>query len=180
MTNFRALMALLLIVPACAAQEQTPNPVPGSGAEAIVADAVLKSFEGAWRTTFGRMELHVAGNEVKGTYSPEDNGRINGTVNGSQVEFTYTETGETGKGWFELSSNGRRFKGKWQKSGGTEWKNWNGRRILPGTGTENVASANASPPGQSGAANQQEDFRIVRSPPARSARWPLSPRTLTM
>lgn len=170
MTRCKALIALLFLAPACLVQEQVLNPSPGVKAKATPANAAPNSFEGSWRTTYGRMNLKVNDSAVNGTYSQGDSGSITGTVNGSRIEFAYTETGETGQGWFELSGDGRRFKGKWRETGGTEWKNWNGKRMVPGPGRSGVTSTSTSPQGQSGVATQQEDFRLVRSPPAKGTR----------
>jgi len=155
MTKRKAVMALFLLVPACLAQEQALDPSTGGGAKARPAEAAPKSFAGVWRTTYGRMKLKVNGGAVSGTYSDGDNGRIAGTVNGSRFEFTYSETGEAGEGWFELSPDGKGFKGKWRETGETDWKKWNGKRRL------------AKADGKSADSGRQEDFRLVRSPSTR-------------
>jgi len=155
MTGRKVATALLLLVPACVFQEQALDPSTGGEAKARPAGPAPKGFAGVWRTTYGRMKLKVDGSVVSGTYSDKDNGRIAGTVNGPRFEFTYSETGETGEGWFELSPDGMNFRGKWRETGETNWKKWNGRRRLPDT----------SPPKRPGAAGKQEDFRVVKSPP---------------
>lgn len=117
------------------------------------AEHTRDGFEGTWRTTYGRMELKLDGNVLTGTYSQDGNGRVAGTVYGSRLMFGYSEPGEAGEGWFELSPDGSRFTGRWRKTGETEWKRWNGRRILP----------RSLPRDGSAAPGQQEDFRLVKS-----------------
>ena len=93
------------------------------------AGVAQNKLAGTWRTTYGRVTLSVNGGTANGTYSPGYNGKISGTVNGSRLEFKYRESGQTGQGWFELSPDGNSFRGKWQKSGGTKWKSWNGELV---------------------------------------------------
>jgi hypothetical protein len=80
------------------------------------------------------MRLIVKGDSVKGTYADGVNSRIAGTVEGSRLDFTYTESREKGEGWLELSSDGLSFAGKWRKKDGTEWKKWTGKKTLPERG----------------------------------------------
>jgi len=157
-TNRSGLLILLLLVPSCAEQEEAAPTHPVSRPQEKVRPAARHAFDGEWRTTFGRLELRLEGDRATGAYSPEAGGSLLGTVDGSRLEFTYSEQGETGKGWFELSNDGSRFKGRWQESGTTGWHAWNGIRLLPA-----AAAATAA---------RQEDFRLVRSRPARTAREP--------
>jgi hypothetical protein len=156
MMNRRILMAIFLFIPACLAREQVQDPGPGGEAKAGPAETAPEHFAGLWRTTYGPMRLEVNGSAVSGTYSDQDNGRIAGTVKGPRIEFTYSETGETGEGWFELLPGGVSFRGRWRETGGTDWKKWNGRRRLPG-----------APPRNRG---RQEDFRLVKSAPPTGTR----------
>ena len=172
MTNCRAFLALLFLAPACLAQEQALDTNPGSEAKANPAKAASKTFEGVWRTNYGGMRLMVNGSTVSGTYSEGANSRIAGTVKGSRIEFKYTESGKTGDGWFELSPDGKQFKGKWRKTGRTKWKKWNGTRELAETPKIGGDSTSNSRQARINDARGQDDFRLVKSTPAKGTRTP--------
>jgi hypothetical protein len=88
--------------------------------------AATAQFSGTWETTYGRMTLTQEGARVRGTYGGSS--RIQGTVSGRKLTFRYTETGARGEGWFELSSDGKRFSGKWRAKGEEAWSGWEGTR----------------------------------------------------
>jgi len=136
MTKRNALAILLFLATSCAAQGGVAPPAPATAPkpkEKAPASAKA-SFNGVWSTTYGDMRLIVKGGSVKGTYSDGPESTIAGTVKGSRLDFKYSESTESGEGWFELSSDGRKFAGKWRKTGATEWKKWTGKKNLPEPG----------------------------------------------
>ncbi len=52
--------------------------------------------------------------------------KIDGTVSGKKLQFTYTEPTVSGEGWFELS--GEQFSGQWKEKGKNTWSPWVGQR----------------------------------------------------
>lgn len=90
------------------------------------------SFAGVWNTSFGPMRLLENGKgEVRGIYAQGDGARIWGKRKGVRFEFEYKESGSGGKGWFELSADGRSFAGKWLQNGKSDWLEWRGNRLNP-------------------------------------------------
>lgn len=89
------------------------------------------SFTGTWKTSWGPVTLSQAGNKVSGTYTGSFSGKIEGDVEGNRLKFKWVQpNGEWGKGYFDMASDGKSFKGKW---GGYESDNdggaWDGTKI---------------------------------------------------
>jgi len=129
-----SLLILLLLAPACAVQEEGAPPAPAPTPKKKASASAKHSFGGVWSTTYGDMRLIVKGESVKGTYADGPESTIVGTLKGSRLDFTCSESTETGEGWFEFSSDGRKFNGKWRKASGAEWKKWTGKKNLPEPG----------------------------------------------
>ncbi len=89
----------------------------------------MNDFAGRWFTTFGAMELTQEGQNVQGTYGRS--GSIQGTVEGSQLMFQYTEPGETGDGVFTFLRHGK-FAGEYTPDGGFQSRPWEGLRGFDG------------------------------------------------
>jgi hypothetical protein len=88
-------------------------------------------FAGVWRTTYGSMALTEVAGRVQGIYGGGGNSSIDGKLEGKKLTFTYQEPSVKGQGWFELSADGKSFKGKWREQGQTAWRDWRGDRINP-------------------------------------------------
>ncbi len=97
-------------------------------------DSPAKSFSGIWETSFGRMQLHQAGQAVNGSYSYTASSEVAGVVEGDKLTFSYREGDTEGEGWFELSDDGESFSGKWREDKSTKWRAWTGTRVHPEEG----------------------------------------------
>ena len=97
-------------------------------------DSPAKSFSGIWETSFGRMQLHQAGQVVNGSYSYTASSEVAGVVEGDKLTFSYSEGDTEGEGWFELSDDGESFSGKWREDKSTKWRAWTGARVHPEKG----------------------------------------------
>lgn len=98
--------------------------------------AAAVGFDGLFKTTYGSLRLDRNGNRVIGSYSYSSGSKIEGTVRGNKLTFTYTEPEARGEGWFELAADGNAFTGKWRAAGQTEWSDWSGERIAPEPGVK--------------------------------------------
>ncbi|MBN1150369.1 hypothetical protein JXA84_03995 [candidate division WOR-3 bacterium] len=86
-------------------------------------------FSGRWQTTYGVMILEQEGQKVTGGYFFNGYCPIEGEVNSwGRLVFRYNEPTTSGEGWFELSSDGDSFTGKWREDGKSLWYDWNGCR----------------------------------------------------
>jgi hypothetical protein len=86
-------------------------------------------FAGDWKTTYGPMTLTQSGSKIYGAY--DMGGQrclIVGKVENGRFEFVYGEPNAYGEGYFELSSDGSSFSGKWRENGASEWSDWTGER----------------------------------------------------
>lgn len=87
-----------------------------------------RSFVGEWFTTFGPMSLKQRGTKIVGTYRyGTTGGRIEGTVKGALLNFTYEEPGERGEGSFRLLRWGK-FVGTYLQDGTARARRWDGER----------------------------------------------------
>jgi len=84
-------------------------------------------FDGPWLTTIGLMELAQAGDKVTGNYAARGTSKIEGTVHGRQLDFRY-QWFRAGKGWFDLSADGKTIAGAAVGDGASSWYGWQGRR----------------------------------------------------
>lgn len=90
-----------------------------------------RDFTGLWQSSFGRLRLTQTGDRVEGRYSLGGGATLTGTLRDGKLIFTYREPAATGEGWFELSSDGRRFEGQWRAEGDPGWRPWIGTRVEP-------------------------------------------------
>jgi len=86
-------------------------------------------FTGTFNMDNGKtkMVLVQKGDRVTGDYSGQDNGKLEGTVVQGKLTYTWIQTtGEKGKGWFTLSSDGKSISGRWgngaSDTDGGDWK----------------------------------------------------------
>jgi predicted esterase len=84
-------------------------------------------FDGLWLTTIGLMELEQTGDKVKGNYAVRGTSKIEGTITGRQLDFRY-QWFRPGKGWFDLSKDGKSLEGAAVGDGADQWYGWQGRR----------------------------------------------------
>jgi RNA polymerase sigma factor (sigma-70 family) len=88
-----------------------------------------KSFAGDWETTFGPMTLALKGEVISGTYEMGNQQcQIAGRLESNRFKFEYREPNAHGEGWFEISSDGKSFTGKWREIGDDNWHDWAGTR----------------------------------------------------
>jgi len=88
-------------------------------------------FTGSWKTAWGPVTIIQTKIIAKGKYTGQFNGQINGTVEGNRFRFKWSQTnGEWGRGYFDISPDGKSFKGRWggynsDSNGGV----WNGKKL---------------------------------------------------
>ena len=87
-------------------------------------------FSGSWDTNWGRIELTQRGNKVMGHYTGQYTGIIDGTVTGSRLNFTWSQSnGQYGKGYFDISPDGATISGSWgAQESDSDGGEWNGTR----------------------------------------------------
>lgn len=93
-------------------------------------------LSGKWKTNFGIVTFVQSGDKVTGTY-PHDSGKINASLKGNVLSGEWSEAPsykgpkDAGEIEFVFSEEGDSFKGKWRYSSKKEgWNgNWNGNRI---------------------------------------------------
>ena len=73
------------------------------------------------------MELQQTGNKVTGHFALRGNSEIEGLITGRQLEFTF-KAFKGGKGWFDVSPDGRTLGGAAHDEGDIGWFGWAGRR----------------------------------------------------
>ena len=104
-----------------------PNPWNGWRPDPDATKAETGRFDGLWLTTTGLMELEQTGDKVQGRYALRGTSKIEGNVHGRQLDFRY-EWFRPGKGWFDLSKDGKKLDGAAVGDGNPFWYGWQGRR----------------------------------------------------
>src|SRR5262249_29658844 len=84
-------------------------------------------FDGLWLTTQGLMELEQTGDKIKGLYARYGPVKLEGTITGRRLDFRYIWL-RNGKGWFDLSQDGRTLEGAAVDDGTDFWNERRGRR----------------------------------------------------
>jgi predicted esterase len=84
------------------------------------------NFGGFWLTDLGLMELTQNGDKVTGKYAVRGTSDIEGEVKGRRLEF-HNKSFRDGKGWFDLSKDGKALAGAGNTSGFPGWYGWRGR-----------------------------------------------------
>ena len=85
------------------------------------------NLTGLWLTDLGLMELEQSGDKVKGRYAQGGVSEIEGAVTGRRLEFKY-KSFRPGKGWFDVSTDGKTFAGAANTDGFPAWYGWRGRK----------------------------------------------------
>jgi hypothetical protein len=95
----------------------------------LFASAVFaqNSFTGTYKMDNGEMKLVQKGNKVTGSYKGKDTGKIEGTVANGRLKYRWVQpNGEKGRGYFNLSPDGKSIFGLWgngeSETNGGEWK----------------------------------------------------------
>jgi hypothetical protein len=92
-------------------------------------EAAAPSYSGAWETTYGPMTLTQQNDQVEGSYVMQGQKcLLKGRLQGGRLGFTYQEPHAAGHGWFDLTSGGNGFSGKYWEDGAKEWGDWQGKR----------------------------------------------------
>jgi predicted esterase len=89
--------------------------------------AKAANVAGLWLTELGLMELEQTGDKVTGHYAVGGMSEIEGTVTGRRLEFT-VKSFRPGKGWFDLSADGKSLAGAANTDGFNGWYGWRGRK----------------------------------------------------
>src|SRR5262245_21076277 len=94
------------------------------GAAAARGDDV--PFDGEWRTSIGVVTLKQQGTNVTGTYGDSGQFKLEGTVQGKTLNFSYQEGQARGDARWTLDDTGRAFHGGFQIRGGQggAWDGW--------------------------------------------------------
>ncbi|MHB1556615.1 MAG: hypothetical protein ACYC61_03925, partial [Isosphaeraceae bacterium] len=87
-----------------------PNNWNGWRPDPEAAKGTTGKFAGLWLTTQGLMEIVQDGDRVTGRYARYGPVKIEGTITGRRLDFTYTWL-RNGKGWFDLSKDGKSIDG---------------------------------------------------------------------
>lgn len=91
-----------------------------------VISAEKIDFTGKWQTPWGTVNLKQTGDKVKGNFTGNFAGVIEGNVTGRRLDFKWTQTDKQwGGGYYDLSQDGRSFTGRFgsnqSNSNGAEW-----------------------------------------------------------
>lgn len=89
--------------------------------------AATGKFAGLWLTTQGLMEIIQDGDKITGRYARYGPVRIEGTITGRRLDFTYTWL-RNGKGWLDLSKDDKSIDGAALDDGSNSWYEKKGRR----------------------------------------------------
>jgi predicted esterase len=84
-------------------------------------------FDGLWLTTQGLMELEQTGDKIKGQYARYGPVKLEGTITGRRLDFRYLWL-RNGKGWFDLSQDGKTLEGAAVDDGTDFWYERRGRQ----------------------------------------------------
>jgi hypothetical protein len=99
--------------------------------ERVGAQVVPAGFGGLWTTSYSRMRLTEKDGRVQGIYGPGGASTIDGKREGKKLTFRYKEPDAAGEARFELSADGKSFRGKWKQDGRSGWADWTGSRVEP-------------------------------------------------
>ena len=95
-----------------------PDPEAGKGEPA--------AFGGLWLTSLGLMELEQDGAKVRGRFALRGTSKIEGEAKGRRLDFRFRAF-LTGKGWYELTDDGKTLDGAAVDDGRSDWFAWRGR-----------------------------------------------------
>lgn len=122
-----------------------------------------QTFDGLWKSSFGRMRLVQEEGKVEGIYAFGGGSTLTGRVQGRKLTFTYAEpsTEVKGEGTFVLSDDARSLTGTWRESGSEAWAPWTATRLLPKAGLTWLVVVEAR--WESGLAEQEYSFGTMLS-----------------
>lgn len=124
--RIRHLTAIVVLLGATSYIASAQTPPAG---QTTTQSSARADFSGSWETTFGLLTLQQTGDAVTGSYALQgEAARVEGKVNGRQLDFRYIESNATGEGWFEMAADGNSFSGKWRPSNSLLWQSWIGKR----------------------------------------------------
>ncbi|MBW2637042.1 MAG: hypothetical protein JRC86_05895 [Deltaproteobacteria bacterium] len=116
--------------------EDRATSLPSVKMEGTSAKAPQFDLTGIWKSSIlGEMTLRQSGNTVTGVYDCND-GQLAGVVEGNRFVYDWWEHSpgrpykkafktHRGDGYFDISKNGKRLKGKWRLEGVKKWGgNW--------------------------------------------------------
>jgi predicted esterase len=104
-----------------------PNPWNGWRPDPEAPKGQTGRFDGLWLTTQGLMELEQTGDKVKGQYARYGPVKMEGSITGRQLDFRYIWL-RNGKGWFDLSKDGKTIDGAAVDDGTNLWYERRGRK----------------------------------------------------
>lgn len=96
--------------------------------------AAKETIEGLWKTSYGMMRIVKSNPGFEGIYGSGGANTIHGKMEKEKFVFHYQEPTMKGEGWFQLSSDGERFSGRWREKGKSTWGSWTGERVHPVSG----------------------------------------------
>jgi hypothetical protein len=116
--------------------EDRATSAPSVKMEGKSAEAPQFDLTGIWKSSiFGEMKLRQSGNTVTGVYEC-NHGQLSGVIEGTRFVYDWWEQApgrpykkafktHRGDGYFDISNNGKRLKGKWRLEGVKKWGgNW--------------------------------------------------------
>lgn len=97
------------------------------------------SIEGLWKTSQGETRFRQTGNQITGSYLPQEHGEITGNLNGNVMSGYWIEDSSSRKcafqkngryhwGRIQLVFEGNRFSGKWGYCDSDLTTSWTGSR----------------------------------------------------
>jgi predicted esterase len=89
-------------------------------------DAKSGAFAGEWKTSIGVVKIQQDGDKVKGTYGPNHQFSLEGTVKDKALTFSYQEQNAKGNAQWTLDDSGNAFNGGFQIQNGPQggWDGW--------------------------------------------------------
>jgi hypothetical protein len=156
--NQRVMLALLIVL-------LSPRAFPVQAAL-----AQRPSFTGRYNTNWGQVVLTQSGQDVTGSYTGKFSGSISGTVKDRTLHFSWQGNGESGRGIFALSADGRTLTGTWGKNeSATSGRNWSGVRESGGAGAQPAPPPGATGPTPAGLSAANNTFFVTWRDPRENA-----------
>jgi hypothetical protein len=156
--NQRVMLALLIVL-------LSPLAFPVQAAL-----AQRPSFTGRYNTNWGPVVLTQSGQDVTGSYTGKFSGSISGTVKDRTLHFSWQGNGESGRGIFALSADGRTLTGTWGKNeSATSGRNWSGVRESGGAGAQPAPPPGATGPTPAGLSAANNTFFVTWRDPRENA-----------
>jgi predicted esterase len=84
------------------------------------------AFGGLWLTDLGLMEINQTGTDVQARYALRGTSKLEGKAGGRHLEFKFNSF-RNGRGWFDLSPDGKSLSGAANTDGFPGWFPWHGQ-----------------------------------------------------